>query len=49
MRYAALVISMFLLIQPANAAATPEIDARASLSVVGVLRAAASPRTASAW
>ena len=34
MRYAALVISMFLLIQPANAAATPEIDPRASLSVV---------------
>src|SRR2546421_11538045 len=34
MRYAALVISMFLLIQPANAAATPEIDPRASLGVV---------------
>src|SRR5437667_7293343 len=34
MRYAALVISMFLLIQPANAVATPEIDPRASLSVV---------------
>src|SRR5947209_19990117 len=34
MRHAALVISMFLLIQPANAVATPEIDPRASLSVV---------------
>src|SRR4030088_241502 len=33
MRYAALVI-MFLLIQPAHAAVTPEIDPRASLSVV---------------
>jgi len=34
MRYAALVISMLLLVQSANAAATPEIDPRASLSVV---------------
>jgi hypothetical protein len=34
MRYAALVISMFLLIQPADAAVTPEIDPRASLRVV---------------
>src|SRR6266403_693912 len=34
MRYAALVISMFLLIHPADAATTPEIDPRASLSVV---------------
>ena len=34
MRYAALVISMFLLAQPADAAVTPEIDPRASLSVV---------------
>jgi len=34
MRYAALVISMFLLIQPANAGPTPEIDPRASLNVV---------------
>ena len=34
MRYAALVISMFLLIRPADAAATPEIDPRTSLSVV---------------
>jgi hypothetical protein len=33
MRYAALVV-MFLLIQPAHAAVTPEIDPRASLSVV---------------
>ena len=34
MRYAALVISMLLLVHSANAAATPEIDPRASLSVV---------------
>src|SRR5256886_6261847 len=34
MRYAALVISMLLLVQPAGAATTPEIDPRASLSVV---------------
>jgi hypothetical protein len=34
MRYAALVISMFLLTQPAAAATTPEMDSRASLSVV---------------
>jgi len=34
MRYAALVLSMFLLIHPADAATTPEIDPRASLSVV---------------
>src|SRR5258706_15376951 len=34
MRYAALVISMLLLVQSANAAATPKIDPRASLSVV---------------
>src|SRR6266699_2830980 len=34
MRYAAIVISMFLLIQRADAAVTPEIDPRASLSVV---------------
>ena len=34
MRTAALVTGMFLLIQPAHAAATPEIDPRASLSVV---------------
>src|ERR1700682_3527072 len=34
MRYAALVISMFLLVQPAVASTTPEIDPRASLSVV---------------
>ena len=34
MRYAALVISMFMLIQPADGAVTPEIDPRASLSVV---------------
>src|SRR5260370_42549807 len=34
MRYAALVISMFLLAQAADAAVTPEIDPRASLSVV---------------
>src|SRR5713226_8471574 len=34
MRYAALVNSMFLVIQPADAAVTPEIDPRASLSVV---------------
>jgi hypothetical protein len=34
MRTAALVISLFLLNQPAHAAATPEIDPRASLSVV---------------
>ena len=33
MRYAALV-TMFLLIQPAVASTTPEIDPRASLSVV---------------
>jgi hypothetical protein len=34
MRYAALVISMFLLIQPVDAAVTPEIDPHVSLSVV---------------
>jgi len=34
MRYAALVTTMFLLIQPVNAAVTPEIDPRASLGVV---------------
>ena len=34
MRTAALVTSMFLLIQPAHAAAAPEIDPNASLSVV---------------
>ena len=34
MRYAAVVISMFLLTQPAAAATTPEMDSRASLSVV---------------
>jgi hypothetical protein len=34
MRTPALVIALFLLIQPAHAAATPEIDPRASLSVV---------------
>src|SRR4030081_3075557 len=34
MRYAALVTLMFLLVQPAVASTTPEIDPRASLSVV---------------
>jgi hypothetical protein len=34
MRYPALVIALFLLMQPAHAAVTPEIDPRASLSVV---------------
>ncbi len=34
MRYAALVTSIFLLVQPAVASTTPEIDPRASLSVV---------------
>src|SRR6476660_9330277 len=34
MRYAAIVISMLLLVHSANAAATPEIDPRASLGVV---------------
>src|SRR6195952_3706921 len=34
MRSPALVAALFLLIQPAHAAATPEIDPRASLSVV---------------
>src|SRR6476659_5318461 len=34
MRYAALVISMFMLIQPADGAVTPEIDPRSSLAVV---------------
>src|SRR3984957_3640377 len=34
MRYPAIFITMFLLIQPADAAVTPEIDPRASLSVV---------------
>src|ERR1700692_4144478 len=34
MRYAAFIIALFLLIQPANAAVTPEIAPRASLSVV---------------
>src|SRR5712672_2351568 len=34
MRYAAVVAATFLLIQPANAAATPDIDPRASLGVV---------------
>jgi hypothetical protein len=34
MRFAALVTSLFVLIQPAHAAGTPEIDPRASLGVV---------------
>jgi hypothetical protein len=34
MRYAAIAIVLFVLIQPADAAVTPEIDPRASLSVV---------------
>ena len=34
MRYTAFVTTMILLIAPANAAVTPEIDPRASLSVV---------------
>ena len=34
MRYAAFVTALFLLIPPASAAVTPEIDPRASLSVV---------------
>jgi hypothetical protein len=34
MRYAALIIASLLLIQPAHSAVTPEIDPRASLSVV---------------
>jgi hypothetical protein len=34
MRYATLVIALYLLIPPAHAAVTPEIDSRASLSVV---------------
>src|SRR3979490_152528 len=34
MRCATLVITMLLLVHPANAAVTPEIDPRASLSVV---------------
>jgi hypothetical protein len=34
MRHAALVTALFLLVQPAHATVTPEIDARASLSVV---------------
>jgi hypothetical protein len=34
MRYAAFVTALFVLIQPAHAAVTPEIDPRASLSVV---------------
>ena len=34
MRYATLVITMLLLVQPADAAVTPEIDPRASLNVV---------------
>ena len=34
MRYAALVTSMLLLVQPTSAATTPEIDPRASLGVV---------------
>src|SRR5437899_4772647 len=34
MRYATLVITMLLLVQPADAAVAPEIDPRASLSVV---------------
>jgi len=34
MRYAALVTSMFLLVQPVSAATTPEMDPRASLGVV---------------
>jgi hypothetical protein len=34
MRHAALVTALFLLVQPAHAAATPEIDPSASLSVV---------------
>src|SRR4030081_495458 len=34
MRYAAVVTALFLLIQTANAAVSPEIDPRASLGVV---------------
>ena len=34
MRYAAFVTALFVLIQPASAAVAPEIDTRASLSVV---------------
>ena len=34
MRYATLVITMLLLVQPADAAVAPEIDPRASLNVV---------------
>jgi hypothetical protein len=34
MRYPAIVITMFLLMQPADAAVTPDIDPRASLNVV---------------
>src|SRR6202162_1016881 len=34
MRYAALITALFVLIQPASAAIAPEIDPRASLSVV---------------
>src|SRR4030088_1759230 len=34
MRYATLVITMLLLVHPADAAVTPEIDPRASLNVV---------------
>src|ERR1019366_7266467 len=34
MRYAAFVTALFVLIQPASAAVTPDIDTRASLSVV---------------
>src|SRR3979409_2496538 len=34
MRYATLVITMLLLVPPADAAVTPEIDPRASLNVV---------------
>src|ERR1700732_840508 len=34
MRYAALVISMFFLVQPADASTTPDVDPRASLGVV---------------
>src|SRR6195256_6388501 len=34
MRYAAFVVALFVLVQPAKAAITPEIDPRASLTVV---------------
>ncbi len=34
MRYAAYVVALFALIQPVQAAVTPEVDPRASLGVV---------------